>query len=61
MDNDECVRELEAFARGGLCGLERLQLVYGNILKEYNVPSEKSNAVLWQAGLRMHMGKLKSL
>ena len=61
MNTNECVRELEAFSLGGLCGLERLQAVYQNILKEYNVPPEQLDAVLWQAGLRMHMGRIKPL
>ena len=59
--NDECVREIGAFARGGKCGLERLRAVYPNILKEYKVASEELDGVLWQAGLRMHMGKIKPL
>ena len=59
--NNECVRELRAFARGGLCGLERLRLVYPSILREFNVPSEQLDAVLWQAGLRMHMGRIKPI
>lgn len=61
MNNDECVREIEAFARGGECGLERLRVVYPNILKAYDVTSDQLNGVLWQAGLRMHMGKIRPL
>ncbi len=59
MNTDECARELRAFARGGLCGLERLRAVYPSILKEYNVPQGQLDNVMWNAGLRMHMGKIK--
>lgn len=58
---EECVREFQAFARGGLCGIERLRKVYPNILKEYNAPPDKLDAMLWKAGLGLHRGKIRPL
>ena len=59
-DDEECVQEFSAFARGGACGIERLQHTYENILKEYSMRTESLDSLLWRAGLQMRMGKISS-
>lgn len=33
----ECIEEMRCFVRGGLAGIQRLKLVYKNILKHYEI------------------------
>jgi hypothetical protein len=39
-DFEECVLEIKAFSRGGLPGMERLDAVYTQILKHFNMEGE---------------------
>ena len=48
---DDCVRELNAFARGGQYAMDILQKVYKNILEKYGVPMHDTHEILTRAGL----------
>lgn len=47
----ECIKEFQAFAKGGASGLRRLLLVYKNVLKEYDIGEDRLEALLGKAGL----------
>jgi hypothetical protein len=61
VEDEECVKEFKAFARGGAYSLDLLGRVWPNILREYKVDSDKLDTLLHKAGLYMRLGKIKSL
>jgi len=50
---DDCVRELNAFAKSGNYAMSILQKVYKNILNEYDIKIEDMHEILSRAGLFM--------
>jgi len=50
-DEQDCVYELNAFARGGTYAMTILQKVYMNILAKYNVDIGDMHDILLRAGL----------
>lgn len=50
-DEQECVAELNAFARSGAYAMSILQKVYPNILEKYNVSTGYMHDILSRAGL----------
>ena len=50
---EDCVEEIKAFARGGLPGMARLELVYTQILKEFDMQDE-TEEILYACKLYIH-------
>lgn len=53
--SEECVLDFKAFAKGGKGGMQQLEKVWKNIMKEHAIDTEQFPALLNRAGMCLNV------
>ncbi len=60
LEEEDCVQEFKAFARGGNYSINLLNRVWPSIMQEYCVPEKQLDRLLDKAGLWIKLGRIRS-